>query len=188
MTNKFSIFNFQFSNKSPNQAGFTMIELLAAVFLFSVMAIITASIFIRALEIERKSFAAQVVQENALAVFELMSKEIRVSDIAGPDSNCSVNNLSMTVYDNSGNGIPTTYQLNSTLGVVERVYGGVTYYVSSQDVIFTSLKFCILNSGIDNESVRVTVLAAISDRASQLSTIKIHTTTTSRNVADELTN
>ena len=165
-----------------------MIEMLVTVFVFSVMAIITAAIFVRALEVERKSFSAQVVQENTLAVFGLMSKEIRVSDVAGPNSNCLASSLNITVYNSSGNAIATTYQLNSTTGIVERNYGGQIYQVSSPDVIFNSLKFCILNSGLDDEPVRVTILASISDRTNQSSTISLQTTTTSRNVADELQN
>ena len=167
-------------------AGFTLVEFLVTMFVFSIMALTTTAIFVRTMDIERRSFSAQRIQENALAVLELMAKEIRVGTVQGPDSNCLANTLNMTVYDPSATAV--TYQLNTTLGIVERVYGGVTYLVSSNDVIFNSLMFCIQNSSIDDASTRVTILASISNRIGQISTVKLQTTVTSRDIIDEFTN
>ncbi len=167
-------------------AGFTLVEFLVTVFVFSVMALATIAIFVRAMDIERRSFSAQRIQENALAVLELMAKEIRVGTISGPNSNCSANTLDMTVYDPSP--ITVIYRLNATSGVVEREYGGVTYLVSSSDVIFNNLIFCILNSGLDDQPARVTVLASISNRVGKVITVNLQTTITSRDIADELQN
>lgn len=182
-----------YNQRLTTNAGFTIVELLVSILLFSVMATITAGIFVRALEIERRSFSAQSIQENALAVFELMAKEIRVGNIAGPDSSsCTSNVLNMTVlnpdppYDPPN--VSVTYRLNSSSGVVERIYGGVTYFVSSDDIIFNSLKFCILNSGVDDQGARVTILASISNRVGKIITADLQTTITSRDASLELQN
>lgn len=168
--------------------GFTVIELLVSIFLFSVMATITAGIFVKALEIERRSFSAQVIQENALVVFELMAKEIRVGNIVGPDSACASNILNIIILDSSNNPVNVTYQLNSSSGIVERIYGGNIYFTSTDDVVFNNLKFCIFNSGLDDKSARVTILASISNRIGKVITANLQTTITSRDVSLELEN
>src|SRR3989344_7932176 len=165
-------------------AGFTLVEFLVTVFVFSVMAVVTTAIFARSIDIERRSFSIQMIQENALAVLELMAKEIRVSTVPGPDSNCLANTLDMTIYEPSP--VDVTYRLNTSSGIVERVYGGVTYLVSSNDVVFNSLIFCISNSGLDNRSTRVTILASISNRIGRVINVNLQTTITTRDITDEL--
>jgi Tfp pilus assembly protein PilV len=169
-----------------NQGGLSLIELLVTVFVFSIVGIITTGIFAEALRIERKSFGAQYIQENALAVFELMAKEIRVANIAGPDNNCTSNTLDLIVYDTGGNAIPVTYSLNG--GLIVRRYNNVDLYVSNNDVIFDRFVICIQNSALDDIPTRVTILATISNRIGPTSSVDIQTTVTSRDVVVELQN
>ncbi|OGM97314.1 MAG: hypothetical protein A2817_03590 [Candidatus Yanofskybacteria bacterium RIFCSPHIGHO2_01_FULL_39_8b] len=171
-------------------AGFTLIELLVSIFLFSIMATITTGIFVKSLELERRSFSAQMIQENALAVFELMAKEIRVGKINSSDSNCTSSILSIEIQNPSSPPptIDVIYQLDSTSGIVQRIYNGVTYLASTDDVVFNSLKFCILNSGIDDQAARVTILASVSNRVGKVLTANLQTTITSRDVSLELEN
>lgn len=174
--------------KDMKQNGFTIVELLVTIFVFSVMALTTTAIFIRAMDIERRSFNTQAIQENAIAVLELMAKEIRVSTISSGDSNCSAGSLDMTVYDSGGNPRAVTYQLDGASGTIRRIYGGVTYQVSSTDVIFDRLLFCIANTGIDHMPTRITILTAIRNRKGTPMTVNLQTTVTSRDVAVEFQN
>ena len=173
-----------------NQVGFSIVEMLTTVFVFSIIALVATAILVQAMQIERKAFAAQIIQENALAVFELMAKEIRVSIIANQNNDCFTQTPSTSLtIDHSINGI-TTYQL-STGGAVEKVAGGTKYVLSSEDVLFNSLGFCVLGSTLpsDNQSSRVTVVASISNRSgSESLTVKFQTTVTSRDIADEIQN
>lgn len=181
---KFSIPNFKFLN---SQKGFSIIEALTAIFIFSLIAMVATIILVESMKIERRALAAQVVQENALAVFELMAKEIRVSRIADQESNCSVQSprTSLTV-EHPLNG-STIFQRGSD-GRIERIVGGTRYIVSSEDVLFNSLGFCVLGSisPSDDRSPRVTILASISNRSGGGPvTINLQTTVTSRDVSDE---
>lgn len=174
------------NNIKKSGGGFTLIELLVAVTIFSIVGVIVSGIFIQAMKIERKSFGAQVIQENALSVFELMAKEIRVASIPGPDNNCTSNVLDLTVFDSSGNAVPVQYSLNG--GLIQRRYGTVDFFVSSNDVVFNSFVICIQNSALDNMPTRVTILASISNRLGQITTVNLQTTVTSRDITSELTN
>ncbi len=169
--------------------GFSIIEALTAIFIFSLIAIVATVIMVEAMRIERRALAAQVVQENALAVFELMAKEIRVSRVADQESNCSISiqtpRTSLTVeHPLNGNII---FQRGSD-GRVERIIGGTRYIISSEDVLFNSLGFCVLGSisPSDDKSPRVTIIASISNRSgSEFLTVNLQTTVTSRDVSDE---
>lgn len=176
------------------QAGFTLVETIAVVLIFSVMAVIVTAVWVRAVQIERKDFSAQVIQENILSVFGIMSKEIRISDITNQDNDCSgppATNLTMTFNDPQGGSGPLTYSLNGS-GIIQRTYAGVTYQISSNDVIFNSLGFCVLgssNSPYGKDATRVTIIASVSNRTGiDIITVKVQTTVTSRNISGELQN
>lgn len=175
-----------------NQKGFSVIELLVAVFLFSLVAMIVTGIFVRALSLQRRISSAQAIQDNAIAVLGLMSKEIRVGTITSANSNCATNSLSLSVLNSGGTSDEVTYILNTTDGVVERRVGSgvnsIVYYSSSEDVIFNSLLFCVLHSDLDDQTSRVTILASISNRIGKPMTVRLQSTLTSRDNTLELQN
>lgn len=174
---------------SKNQEGFSIIEAITSVFVFSIMALIVSGLLVQAMNVERRAFSAQAIQENVLAVLELMAKEIRVSTISDQNNNCTTDPPLGTlnlIHPIEG---AVTYRLNG--GVVERVTGGITHTLSSEDVVFNSLSFCISGSTTpsDNKSARVTVLLSISNKKGrEILTTNIHTTVTSRDIVDELQN
>lgn len=172
-----------------NQEGFSIVEVVTSIFVFSVVALIVGGLLVQAMNVKRRAFSAQAIQENVLAVLELMAKEIRVSIISDQNNNCTtdppLSTLNM-IHPIEG---AITYQLNG--GVVERVTGGITHTLSSDDVIFNSLRFCISGSTTpaDDKSARVTVLLSVSNKKGrEILTTNIHTTVTSRDIADELQN
>jgi len=168
--------------------GFTVIEILVALFVFSMVGLVTTGLFSRALLIERKSAGIQSIQENALAVLELMAREIRVGVVEGQNNNCINTTLDIDVYDSSGNIVNIVYGLSN--GLVTRVYGGTTYVISSNDVIFNRIIFCVSGSGLpsDKQAARVTILASITNSAGQATTVDLQTTVTSRDILGELQN
>ena len=178
--------NFKFLN---NQGGFSIVEAVTSIFVFSIVALIVSSLLVQAMNVERRAFSAQAIQENVLAVLELMAKEIRVSTISDQNNNCTtdptLNTLNIT---HPIEGV-VTYSLNN--GVIERIAGGITHTLSSDDVVFNSLRFCISGSTtpFDNKAARVTVLLSISNKKGrEILTTYIHTTITSRDLVDELQN
>lgn len=65
--------------------GFTLIEIIVAMGIFTMVSLVAVTIAIDALRAQRKIFALQIVQENSRYLIESMSKEIRMSKINSPD-------------------------------------------------------------------------------------------------------
>ena len=170
---------------SNNQAGFTLVEMLVSTLIFSIIVIAITAIFVQILDNEQRAFAAEKVQENGLYIMELMSREIRVSQIQNQDAaDCSITALTV---DHPVNGT-ITYSLSS--GNLERTVGGVTTILNSSDVTFSRLNFCVTGSApTDKQQVRVAILASIESNstiAKQQQVFNLETTVTSRNVTSEL--
>lgn len=177
---KFSILN---SKKTTAEAGFSIVEVLIASFVFSILAIEIGSIFVQVLNFERRDFAVQKIEENALLVTEEVARDIRVSNIENQESlNCSATTLTM---NHPIKGV-VIYRLNN--GVVEKSEGGGAYAaISNSNVNFYKLNFCIKGSGInDNLTARVAILATIQNTTGTVYPVNVETTVASRNLADEL--
>ncbi|MBX4211377.1 MAG: prepilin-type N-terminal cleavage/methylation domain-containing protein [Candidatus Yanofskybacteria bacterium] len=175
--------------KLRNQGGFTVIEMITAVFVFSVIMVATGTAFVHTLGLQRRGFGAQKVQENTLFVLETMAREIRVSTIQTPDSNCGLGAQAVLTINHPVNGI-VQYSINAG-GAITRTVGGVTTIISGQDVTFINPQFCVRGSGIDDKQVRVTIVATvenISTSGRDKVSVPIQTTVSSREVATEFEN
>ena len=94
-------------------AGFTLIEMVITILVFSILVVTIVGIFIQAVRIERRAVLAQQIQENATYVLESMAKEIRVSEIVDQDSpNCVATEITLNhpingtiIYGLSSNGL-----------------------------------------------------------------------------------
>lgn len=164
------------------EGGFTIVEVLVSTFVFSIIAITVSGLFVQILALERKSFAAQKIQENGLFIMELMSREIRVSQIQNQDSsNCTATSLTI-IHPVNGTVI---YALNG--GALQRTAGGVTTDLSSSTVAFSRLNFCITGSNpTDGQQARVAILASIQNKTGrEILTASLETTVSSRDVQTE---
>jgi prepilin-type N-terminal cleavage/methylation domain-containing protein len=165
----------------PKQEGFTIIEVLVTSFIFSIIALTVSGLFIQTLAVERRTFASQKIQENGLYVMELMSREIRVSQIQDQDSsNCSLTSLTI-IHPVNGT---VTYSLSG--GILHREADGVSTDISASDVTFSRLNFCVVGSETDSTQARVTILASIQNRTGkEILTTVLQTTVSSRDVETE---
>ena len=70
----------QFNNSTIQQLsrGYTLIELMVAIGIFSIVVAMTSSMFITSLKGQEKSYASQNVADSARYAMELMSREIRM--------------------------------------------------------------------------------------------------------------
>jgi len=75
------------------RAGFTLIEMIVAVSIFSIISLISVDIFTSVLHGQRKIFGMQNIHENGYYVMEKMSKEIRMSEIISNDGNFNSLNI-----------------------------------------------------------------------------------------------
>jgi len=69
-----------------NKKGFTLIELIVAIGVFSLIVLAMVTISFSVIQSQRKAFALQVTQEASRYILESMGKEVRTSKINSPDS------------------------------------------------------------------------------------------------------
>ena len=177
---------FKYLNIKKSQAGFTIVEVLVTSLIFSIIALSVNAIFVQIINLQRRGFAIQKIQDNSILALEEMSRDIRVSRISDQESSgCTATTITLT-HPTKGAVI---YRTNG--GIVQRSVGGGSYEdVSGSNVNFTRMNFCILGSlANDNQSPRVSIVTSVQNRTGKdILQINIQTTTTSRNVADEFQN
>ncbi len=167
-----------------SEKGFTVVEVLVTSLIFSIIAITVSAIFVQIISLERRALAVQKIQDNALLVLEEMSRDIRVSRIfANQEStDCTATSISM-IHPLKG---IVAYQVST--GVIQRSAGGGGYVdVSSSNVDFSRMNFCIVGSTVnDNQSPQITIITTIKNRTGkEIMQINLQTTVTSRNYVDE---
>jgi len=177
------------TQKPPiSNAGFTLTEILVVALIFSLIVIIFSSTFLSSSWLQKKAFNIQQVVENASYVLESMAKEIRVSKISGPDTNCPSSPAGSLTIDHPVNG-RITYSLSG--GAVHRSVkvqdSSVDSIISSDNVEFTRLQFCILGTAIgDGKQPRVIIQASITSKSAiQPSRIDIQTAVSQRFLTDQ---
>lgn len=170
---------------TPNpQDGFTLTEILVVALIFSLIVIIFSSTFISSSRLQKRAFNIQQVEENASYILESMAKEIRVSKVSGPDTNCPSSPAGSLVIDHPVNG-HIIYSLSSS--AVHRNVNGQDTTISSDNVEFTRLQFCILGTAIrDGKQPRVIILASVrSKNALQRASMDIQTMVSQRFLTDQ---
>lgn len=176
-------FKFKILSYEEKESGFTIVEVLVTSLIFSMIALAVNAIFIQIINIERRGLAIQKIQDNALLILEEVSRDIRVSKILNQESpNCTATTITL-VHPLKG---AVTYQTNG--GTVQRsINGESSADISSSDVNFTKMNFCILGSLVnDNQSIRVSVVTSVQNRTGkEILQINLQTTITSRDLADE---
>ncbi|MDP2647887.1 MAG: prepilin-type N-terminal cleavage/methylation domain-containing protein [Candidatus Yanofskybacteria bacterium] len=170
--------------------GFTLIEIIVAVGVFSFVVTIMGSSFAQMIKLQRRALSAQKIQENSMFVLELMAREIRVSTVQS-------GNMACTNPGNFGTSLAITHPVSGTIsyrssnGIVYRTEGGIETSISSQDVNFSQLYFCIKGSGLDTVQTRIGIIAQVENTtgiASDKLIFNLQTTVTSRNTSNEFQN
>jgi len=164
--------------------GFSLVEIITAFLIFSIILTIFSSVFLSSSKLQKKAFNIQQAEENASYILETMAKEIRVSKISGPDFNCPSSPSSALSITHPVNG-NIVYSLNGT--TVQRTVNGTVTAISSNTVDFTRLQFCISGTPVgDKKQPRVTILASVrSKKTQQQASIDIQTAVSQRFLSDQ---
>lgn len=166
-----------------SEHGFTIVEVLVTSLIFSIIAMSVSAIFVQLVGLQRRALATQKIQDNALFVLEMMSRDIRVSKIANQDSpNCDMATVTLT-HPSKGTLI---YRVNN--GSVEKSENGGSYFaISTPNVSFSRMNFCVKGSLInDNQTPRVAILTTVENRTGrEIIKINLQTSVSSRDVLDE---
>lgn len=156
-----------------------MIETTLVILLFSVIMVLMGGVFVGSLDLQRLAFNTQHTEENASFVLEAIAKEIRVSQIAGPDTDCPATPATILNVTHPVNG-SITYSLSGN--AIHRNVNGTDSVMNSSTVEFTNFRFCVSGTAIDDlKQPRVTIIAGLkSVKTKQQSTIDIQTTLSQR--------
>jgi prepilin-type N-terminal cleavage/methylation domain-containing protein len=121
-------------HKIQDKKGFSVIELVIGVTVFSIVVSLSLGLFGSVLQGQRAAFAIQEVQNNVRFAFELMAKEMRTGE------DFSLNSPQEISFTNS-DGVDIIYRLNGT--ALERSDSGGSGFlpVTSDEIKVLALKF-----------------------------------------------
>ena len=146
---------FKNNNRDKTNSGFTLVEIMVAVSIFSIVMVVSLGSILAVLDANKKSQTLRSVMDNLNFSLESMTKDIRFGenyhcgtggtvtlplDCPSGDStlNLKITDGSQVVYKLVGDGV--------TSGRVVKTFGGTDYDVTSPDVVIQDLKFRVLGS------------------------------------------
>lgn len=167
-----------------NKKGFTLVELIVAVFIFSVLVTIAGGSFVSALSLQRRALNIKKVEENGRFILELMSRELRVANPINTANNSCPANASAISFQHPVNGL-VQYSLSGSQ--VHRNVGGADTIISNPDIEVSRLVFCVSgNTAGDDRQPRVTIILGLKTAGSGLdaATLDLQTTVSQRVLSD----
>jgi type II secretory pathway pseudopilin PulG len=171
--------------KIRGESGFTIVEMVTTLFIFSLTMVFFSGAYIGSLNIQRRALNIQQAEENVNFLLEAMAKEIRVSvlDPSNPDNNCPALPSSYLDLTHPINGSIRYYLSGNNL---HRVVNGVDTIVNGNTIEFSRLSFCIKgNSTEDDYQPRVSIIGGVrSKKASSQAIIDFQTTLSPRYLQD----
>lgn len=143
--------------KTKFKKGVTLVEVVVALTIFTMLITVVVSIFVSVLKAQRKTISVQVVQENARHVLESLSKDVRLGWIITDDTGgLAVGSFDLCLPDVDGNHSKISYQYDSVTGQLSR---GTEPLTSNDISITASTPFTITSAGSTSANVFVKKLA-----------------------------
>ena len=172
-----------------NKSGVTLLEMMVAVAIFTVVMLSATKIFQMVIESQRSAIAAQNLQESMRYAFEVMAKEIRMAqkDVGGAGQCPNVGNGK--IYDtnsdkdelnfkNFNDDCVKYYLDNNRLKINRDTDSG---YITSDEIEVSNLEFIVIDD-VDTVQSMVTIKMDIEAVGSGLhkQAMKMQTTISSR--------
>ncbi|OGZ58664.1 MAG: hypothetical protein A2827_03360 [Candidatus Spechtbacteria bacterium RIFCSPHIGHO2_01_FULL_43_30] len=177
--------------KKNNNKGFSLVEILVSLAVFSIVAIAIGGFFLMSVRGQRNTIARQNLIDNVRFAIEFMSRQIRLAqqDIAGSCTGSadsmfteSASDISFISYD----GDCITYQLAGEKIQIRPDDGESFSDMTSDDIIINSLEFTVDGrESDDGEQPRVTVIIEAEtsgQRPEDNLSIEVQTTISARNI------
>ncbi|MFH1661810.1 MAG: prepilin-type N-terminal cleavage/methylation domain-containing protein [Candidatus Falkowbacteria bacterium] len=154
-------------NIKNNNLGYTLVEMVIAVGLFSIMMLAVTQIFQMVVEGQRSAIASQNIQESMRYAIEMTGKEMRMAQLEVGGSGQCPNVGNNRVYDitsssqvlnfKNRDGDCMVYSLDS--GRLKREIRGVEdFYITPDDIVISNLEFVVDDSpATTNDQQIVTV-------------------------------
>lgn len=170
--------------------GFTLVEMIVAIGLFTTVLFIASSAFLAVLNADRKSRATRIAMDNLNLALEDMSRRIKTGTsyycngttaISGT-SDCSSPGESSIAFTEQDGVTRTVYRLEG--GAIKRTVGvsGTELPVTAPEITISNLKFIVNGSSSgDTTQPYAAILIEGDTRAGQITSgFKIQTTVTQR--------
>ncbi len=174
--------------------GFTVVELLVAIGLFSAIASIAVGGFVRALRTQRQVTALISVNDNTFLALEEMARELRIGKLfCANDATGSGTAFSQSCRTLDGvhfhsiafiSGFTNeTIEYRLVDGYLEKGVGGAFTKITGGGVLVEYLNFVITGNQInDKKQPRITISLGVTSRSSgsAISTTRLQTTVSAR--------
>jgi prepilin-type N-terminal cleavage/methylation domain-containing protein len=172
-------------NSRNSRKGFTLVEFLVAMTLFSIIVSIAVGGFVRALRTQQQLVGLISANSNISLTMEQMSRELRTGDSFDCDPSSPPNCPSVNFINSSGQAI--TYRLNAADQTIERGVNGVFQAITAGNIQVTSFGINMRFNEVcppDCYPARMTILISISPKTAGVETTEIHlqTTVSARNL------
>lgn len=172
-----------------NKKGFTLIEILVVLVIFSIMLSAIAAVFISGIKIQRNAVGQEQLLDQLNYAVEYMGKNIRMAKMVYNNSCHSknsfyyLNNGVLQFIDADGNCIK--FQLNPTDSMIYKgPKDALGTALTSNDVKVTKLLFKIFGDAENSKIAqpRVTVLIEAESKSDSSQKARIETTISARNL------
>ena len=173
--------------------GFTLVEMIVSIGLFSVAVLIIMSALFSLVNVQNKTVANQNVQDNLRFAFDAMVKEIRTGrefhcgggTITDP-ADCPLGNSSFSFKNSAVPGQRVTYAISS--GQLVKTSDSVSQNITAPGVTIDRLTFFVSGSGQNDDlqsMVTVVLRGRINDpKSSKDAEINLQTTISKRGLID----
>lgn len=164
-----------------NKKGFTLIELIVGMGIFSMVMLSVTGIFQQVVNVQRKAIGAHNVQESLRYVLEMMSKEIRTAE---RNFDTCVDIPSGQIYNVDNGTLYLKNQYNECVAYflennrLKIARDGVTLFVTPDEVFIDYLNF--YHKTVGQEAVTITIGIRTLDISSSGSSLTAQTTISSR--------
>ena len=126
----------------PANKGFTLLEMIVSLWVFSTVMLISTSAFLSLISVERRAAALVNIQDNLRFALEVMAKEIRTGT-----NYSSLSPFTSFSFTNA-KGENVTYQLDTANNLIEKSTGGGAFLpLTSSQIAVNHLRFDVTTTG-----------------------------------------
>ncbi len=143
-------------NVKCSNRGFTLIEMIVSIGLFTIVLFISSSAFLAVINADRKSRATSIAMDNLNLSLEDMSRRIKTGDrydcgASDATKNCSVVSVANQFNFWGQDGVAVTYKKVGT-GITRQIGTGAALLVTAPEIEITNLQFVVLGADLGPSS------------------------------------
>lgn len=168
--------------RSNKKKGFTLIEVLVSVFIFTMVIIVISQIYIAVLQTERVAYALLNSENNIRNNLEMIARSIRV----GKNFTVSENNTAISFdYFSEGSWEEMEYRFNGNENNLEKLADGRFFSLFDPQINVNYIRFYVQDSGSKSQKTIIIILEASTEVNKQEYTFNIQTSITPRSLTME---